>query len=59
MKNKCPGSGKKPKYIDEYDCGVCPSCPSSRPLRKDGRLPAHHPSPNYNAIVAELLSVVK
>jgi hypothetical protein len=67
MKNKCPGSGRKPDYVDrDYpDCGECPSCPSSRRLRKDGRLPAHQPSPNYprvsvghvilhNAAVAEI-----
>lgn len=55
MKDKCAGSGELPKYTTEEGHGVCPGCPSDRKLRKDGRLKAHKPSPNYNRIVADLL----
>lgn len=59
MKNRCTGSGEKPRYLDKYGCGVCPGCPSSRQLRADGRMRVHQPSPDYNAMVRDLLRVVK
>lgn len=62
MKDKCPGSGKLPRY-EHVDYGVrfgdCTGCPSQRRLRKDGKLPAHKPSPNYNAMVRDLLRIVR
>ena len=57
MKDKCPGSGKRPKRIDSAGLADCARCGATIRLRKDGMARSHYRVEDAQAIVADLWSL--